>query len=101
MFKAEINVTLRKSILDPKGKAAREALHQLGYHAIQDVRIGKYIELFVDAASETEAEQIARESCEKIACQRGHGRFRHNTHQNQLSYANVWCYRLPGFQLRS
>ena len=47
MFKAEINVTLRKSLLDPKGKAAREALHQLGYHAIQDVRIGKYIELFL------------------------------------------------------
>jgi len=66
MFKAEINVSLRKSILDPKGKAAREALHQLGYHAIQDVRIGKYIELFVDAASETEAEQMARESCEKL-----------------------------------
>jgi phosphoribosylformylglycinamidine synthase len=66
MFKAEINVTLRKSILDPKGKAAREALHQLGYNAINDVRIGKYIELFVEASSEEAAEKVARESCEKL-----------------------------------
>lgn len=66
MFKAEIHVTLRKSILDPKGKAAREALHQLGYDAIRDVRIGKYIELYVEADSEGAAETMARESCEKL-----------------------------------
>ncbi|MCC5925664.1 MAG: phosphoribosylformylglycinamidine synthase subunit PurS [Bacteroidetes bacterium] len=66
MFKAEINVTLRKSILDPKGKAAREALHQLGYNGINDVRIGKYIELFIEAPSKEEAESIARVSCEKL-----------------------------------
>jgi len=66
MYKAKINVTLRKSILDPKGKASREALHNLGYHAVEDVRIGKYIELNINAGSETEAEKIAREACSKL-----------------------------------
>jgi phosphoribosylformylglycinamidine synthase subunit PurS len=66
MYKAQINVTLRKSILDPKGKAAKEALHNLGYNKINDVRIGKYIELFVEAQSEDEATSLARESCEKL-----------------------------------
>jgi phosphoribosylformylglycinamidine synthase subunit PurS len=66
MFKAQINVTLRKSILDPKGKASKEALHNLGYSKISDVRIGKFIELFVDTDSETEARALARESCEKL-----------------------------------
>jgi phosphoribosylformylglycinamidine synthase len=66
MYKAKINVTLRKSILDPKGKASKEALHNLGYHAIEDVRIGKFIELNINAGSETEAEELAREACSKL-----------------------------------
>jgi phosphoribosylformylglycinamidine synthase subunit PurS len=66
MYKANINVTLRKSILDPKGKASREALHNLGYNHIQDVRIGKFIELFIDANNEADAHAAAKEACEKL-----------------------------------
>jgi phosphoribosylformylglycinamidine synthase PurS subunit len=66
MYKAKINVTLRKSILDPKGKASKEALHNLGYQAIEDVRIGKFIELNIKASSENEAEALAREACSKL-----------------------------------
>lgn len=66
MYKAQINVTLRKSILDPKGKAAREALQNLGYSQIKDVRIGKYIELNIDAKNEEDAKSAAREACEKL-----------------------------------
>lgn len=66
MFKAQINVTLRKSILDPKGKAAREALHNLGYNKVSDVRIGKYIELNIEAADEADARSLAQISCEKL-----------------------------------
>lgn len=66
MYKAFVNVTLRKSILDPKGKAAREALHNLGYASVEDVRIGKFIEINIKAASEKEAESIAREACSKL-----------------------------------
>lgn len=66
MYKAKINVTLRKSILDPKGKASKEALHNLGYQAIEDVRIGKFIELNINASSENEAETVARDACSKL-----------------------------------
>ncbi len=66
MYKALVNVTLRKSILDPKGKAAREALHNLGHKSINDVRIGKYIEINIDASSESEAKDIANEACSKL-----------------------------------
>jgi phosphoribosylformylglycinamidine synthase subunit PurS len=65
MYKALVNVTLRKSILDPKGKAAREALHNLGYTTIDDVRIGKFIEINIEASSE-EAETIAADACSKL-----------------------------------
>ena len=54
MFTAHIKITLRPSILDPKGKAAGEALSHLGYSAITNVRIGKFIRLNVDAATREE-----------------------------------------------
>jgi phosphoribosylformylglycinamidine synthase len=66
MYKALVNVTLRKSILDPKGKAAREALHNLGHHSINDVRIGKFIEISIDTTSASQAESIAKDACSKL-----------------------------------
>jgi phosphoribosylformylglycinamidine synthase len=66
MFKATVNVTLRKSILDPKGKATQHALQDLGLTGIQSTRIGKFIELEVEAASKDEAEQMVRTACEKV-----------------------------------
>lgn len=66
MFTAHINITLRPSILDPKGKAAGEALSHLGYSTITNVRIGKFIRLNVDASTRDEAYTLAKEACEKL-----------------------------------
>jgi phosphoribosylformylglycinamidine synthase len=66
MYTAIIQITLRPSILDPKGKAAGEALSHLGYSAISNVRIGKYVRMSVDAPSEAEAYALAQQACEKL-----------------------------------
>ncbi len=66
MFKANVHITLRKSILDPKGKAAHHALHNLGLTNVNSVRIGKFIELDIDAASEKEAADIADSACAQL-----------------------------------
>ncbi|TVR31828.1 MAG: phosphoribosylformylglycinamidine synthase subunit PurS [Balneolaceae bacterium] len=66
MYKAKINVTLRKSILDPKGKAAHHALHNLGLNNINDVRIGKFIEMDIRADTEKEAYELANTACSKL-----------------------------------
>jgi len=66
MYKAKVNITLRKSILDPKGKAAHHALQNLGMGAVQNVRIGKFIEMDIDAPSKEEAFKQAEESCVKL-----------------------------------
>jgi len=66
MYKAKINVTLRKSILDPKGKAAHHALHNLGLNNINEVRIGKFIEMDIRADSEKEAYELANTACSKL-----------------------------------
>lgn len=66
MYKATVRIVLRPSILDPQGKAIHHALHNLGYEAVDDVRVGKLVELRIDAASRDEAERIAREAAEKL-----------------------------------
>ncbi|WP_069131150.1 phosphoribosylformylglycinamidine synthase subunit PurS [Rhodohalobacter halophilus] len=66
MYKAIVNVTLRKSILDPKGKATHHALQNLGLTDINNVRIGKLIELDIDASSKDEAQKIADTACSQL-----------------------------------
>lgn len=66
MYKAHINITLRPSILDPQGKATAHALHSLGFSSIDRVRIGKYVEMWVDAADEAGALQMAKAACQKL-----------------------------------
>jgi phosphoribosylformylglycinamidine synthase len=66
VFHSKILVTLRQSILDPQGKAVEHGAHSLGYERVRNVRIGKFVELNVDAASREEAEKITKEVSEKL-----------------------------------
>jgi phosphoribosylformylglycinamidine synthase len=66
VFQSTITVTLRKSILDPQGKAVEHAIHSLGYSSVEDVRIGKQIQLSINSASKQEAERITDDVCKKL-----------------------------------
>ncbi len=66
MYSSRIKITLRKSILDPQGKAVEHSIESLGFKNVKDTRIGKYIELKLDAASEDEAKKITEEVCKKL-----------------------------------
>lgn len=44
-YRAEIKVMLKPAILDPQGRAVAGTLRRLGTENVQDVRIGKHIEL--------------------------------------------------------
>ena len=66
MYSAKVKVTLRKSILDPQGIAVESSIRSLGYDKVTDTRIGKYIELTLDVASEQEARNITDEICSKL-----------------------------------
>lgn len=82
MYKATVNVTLRKSILDPKGKAAHHALKDLGLAEIDNVRIGKLIELDIDASDKEQAFEIAETACTKLLANEVMEDFEIEIHEN-------------------
>lgn len=65
-FQARIYVTLRPSVLDPAGVAVQSGLHQLGYNTVEGVRIGKYIELTLEAESESLAQEQLDQMCDRL-----------------------------------
>ena len=54
-FQARVLVRLRSSVLDPAGEAARGAAARLGVEGIDKLRIGKAVEMELEAPDETEA----------------------------------------------
>jgi phosphoribosylformylglycinamidine synthase len=65
-FTVQVKVMPLKELLDPQGKAVMGGLGNLGLKAIQDVRIGKNINLQIEAASAEEAKSIAEEASKKL-----------------------------------
>jgi phosphoribosylformylglycinamidine synthase PurS subunit len=61
-----IKVMPLKELLDPQGKAVLGGLQNLGIKTVQDVRIGKTIQLEVTANSSDEAKKIAEEASRKL-----------------------------------
>jgi phosphoribosylformylglycinamidine synthase subunit PurS len=66
VYRAKIHILLRPSILDPQGKAVAHAVSTLGIVGVQDVRMGKYIEVSYDGVSEGEARKATEEMCKKL-----------------------------------
>jgi len=66
IMRVKIFVSLKKGVLDPQGKAIERSLHTLGYSEVQDVRMGKYLEIEMTAESRQTAELRVREMCEKL-----------------------------------
>ena len=60
-FSAEVRVTLKEGIADPQGQTIQRALPALGFEGVNDVRVGKHIELTVEAEDEDEADRQVRE----------------------------------------
>jgi phosphoribosylformylglycinamidine synthase subunit PurS len=66
MFKANVYVTLKEGVLDPQGDAVRKSLHVLNYQGVNAVRIGKFIEVWLQAADLASAQQELAEMSDKL-----------------------------------
>ncbi|WCL51126.1 phosphoribosylformylglycinamidine synthase subunit PurS [Leptospira sp. GIMC2001] len=66
MYIAQINITLKESVLDPQGQTVMKALNGMGETQVKDVRVGKYVELQLNETSQSDAEKSATRICEKL-----------------------------------
>ena len=65
-YLASIRVMLKPLVNDPQGLAVAGGLRDLGYDGVQSVRVGKRIEVTLDAPDAAAAEATAREMCERL-----------------------------------
>jgi len=66
MAKAKIYVSLKEGILDPQGKTIRAALEKMGYKNLEDVKVGKFIEIETKDAKSAKLEREIDEICDKL-----------------------------------
>ena len=59
-------VRLKPGILDPQGATVQRALAGLGFHDVRGLRVGKLIEVELEAASPEHARQRVDEMCQKL-----------------------------------
>ena len=63
---ARVVVTPKPLVNDPQGITVKAGLASLGFREVSDVRIGKYIEVTLDAANENEARQRVEAMCKQL-----------------------------------
>jgi phosphoribosylformylglycinamidine synthase PurS subunit len=64
--KARVTVYPRREILDPQGKAIRDALSRVGFPGVEDVRAGKSFEIQLGTDDPAAADRELKEMCEKL-----------------------------------
>jgi phosphoribosylformylglycinamidine synthase PurS subunit len=57
-FRFAVNVTPKPGILDPQGRAVEGSLGHLGISGVTGVRVGRRVELTVDAPTERDARAV-------------------------------------------
>jgi phosphoribosylformylglycinamidine synthase len=65
-IRVHVRIIPRSGLLDPQGQAIEHALSALGFSGVGNVRVGKAIELSVDAASPAAAEAATRDMCQRL-----------------------------------
>ncbi len=63
-FHAKVEIKLKPEVLDPQGKTVLSALHNLGFEEVVQTRVGKLIDIVLNAdteeAAKTKVEQMSK-----------------------------------------
>ncbi|CAI3923087.1 Phosphoribosylformylglycinamidine (FGAM) synthase [Commensalibacter communis] len=65
-MKVRLIIMLKQGVLDPQGKAINHALHNLSFQEVQDVRVGRVIDLEVTETSPEKAKARATEMAQQL-----------------------------------
>jgi phosphoribosylformylglycinamidine synthase len=65
-YLARIDVMLKPLVNDPQGLAVRDGLRELGFGGVQAARVGKHIEVTIEAADAPDAQAEVDSMCRKL-----------------------------------
>ena len=65
-MKAKVYINYKDGILDPQGSTVKGALTSMGYKNLEDIRIGKLIEIKFGNISKKEADERTDLACQKL-----------------------------------
>lgn len=65
-MRARVFVRLKRGILDPQGTAVKRALEGLGYREVEDLRVGRVLEMELDATQPDQARGRLEEMCRRL-----------------------------------
>jgi len=66
--KARVLVRLKPSILDAQGATVKRALASLGFSEVQDVRVGKVVDVELNGLGPEDARRRVDEMCARLLC---------------------------------
>jgi phosphoribosylformylglycinamidine synthase subunit PurS len=65
-YVARVRITLKPVVLDPQGDTVLAALHQLDFPLVTSVRVGKYLEIALQAENVEDASSLVRRMCDQL-----------------------------------
>ncbi|MCS7206990.1 MAG: phosphoribosylformylglycinamidine synthase subunit PurS [Dehalococcoidia bacterium] len=65
-FLVHVLVSLKPTVNDPQGVTVQSALQALGFSGVRRVRVGKYLEVHLQAESLQDAQRQAEEMCRRL-----------------------------------
>jgi phosphoribosylformylglycinamidine synthase len=65
-FRAQVVVSLKDGLLDPQGKAVEGSLPAMGWTNVSEVRVGRYVELDVEAPDQASAVSQVQAMSERL-----------------------------------
>lgn len=65
-YLAKVYISVRTTVSDPQGQTIQAALRQLGFHTVDSVRAGKYIEIRINEDCQAAASDKVRDMCDTL-----------------------------------
>ncbi|HUT73380.1 MAG TPA: phosphoribosylformylglycinamidine synthase subunit PurS [Armatimonadota bacterium] len=66
MYRAQVTITLKPTVLDAQGATVERALHNLGFETVEGVRMGKHVEVTLEAPDADAARRQVEDMCRQL-----------------------------------
>ena len=66
IFVARVVITPKPVVNDPQGVTVAQGLRRLGFEDVRDARVGKYVEVTLEADRESDARASVDDMCRKL-----------------------------------